>query len=492
MKKILIALALMLLGGASAAYAADKAPAPRMTKEQNKKMAWWRDAHFGMFIHWGPYAQWGGVYNDYLQRVGGTEWIMNRCKIPVAEYQAKAKEFNPVDFDADAVVKMARDAGMKYLVFTTKHHDGFAMFQSDASPFNIVDFTPYKRDVVADLVKACEKYGLKFGIYYSQLQDWNNGGTTGRRTMDQGWPNPEAAKIDAYTKEHNGSWDPAQQMRTYDEYFDEIAIAQLRELLTRHGKDIHMIFWDTPSLMKEEYAAKVADLLKEYPHIITNDRLIRGNENYTGDYKTPEQAIPTVKQLDGCDWETNMTLSDSWGHKKRGVCWKTPRTLITNLIDIVSKGGNFLLNIAPDETGAIPPQNVTRLAEVGKWMDKYGESIYGTERMRVKKPDWGYCTQKILPEGRTKVYIQVIDWPEDGNLLFRIYENAVSARLLDSGKPVQFKNTHDGIYLTLPKEAPDEIASVIELEFDKKLPRLKRVPMNTKNFEIVDAPSKKH
>ena len=170
------------------------------TTEQDRKMKWWREARFGMFIHWGPYSILGGVYNDYLQRLGGTEWIMNRCKIPVKEYRAITRTFNPVKYDAEAWVKMAKDAGMKYLVITTKHHDGFAMFKSNASRYNIVDFTPYGKDILDALAKACRKHDMKLGFYYSQIQDWNNpGGTTHRRPMSQGWPNPKAEEIDAYT-----------------------------------------------------------------------------------------------------------------------------------------------------------------------------------------------------------------------------------------------------------------------------------------------------
>ena len=456
------------------------------TEEHDRKMKWWREARFGMFIHWGPYSILGGVYNDYLQRVGGTEWIMNRCKIPVKEYQEITKTFNPVKYDAEAWVKMAKDAGMKYLVITAKHHDGFAMIKTKASKYNIVDFTPYGKDVLDALAKACRKHDMKLGFYYSQIQDWNNpGGTTGRRTMDQGWPNPKANEIDEYTQAHNGSWDPLQQTATRKEYFNNIAIPQIKELLTNYG-DIAIFFWDTPTGMTEEYAKKINDLFKDYPHIITNDRLIRGSKKYTGDYKTPEQIIPTVKQLDGTDWETNMTLNDSWGYKKRGCVWKTSETLILNLVDIVSKGGNYLLNIAPDGEGGIPEINYHRLKEIGNWMKKYGESIYETERVKTSQPMWGRCTQKIVGN-KTYVYLHVIDWPEDQQLLFRLYEKAISAKLLHNGQTLKFKNTHDGIYIDLPKYAPDKYVSVIKVEFDKQLPRFKIRPMNQSNYEIVDA-----
>lgn len=247
-------------------------------------------------------------------------------------------------------------------------------------------------------------------IKNSQIQDWNNpGGTTGRRPMSQGWPNLDAEKIDAYTLAHNGSWDPLQQTRTREEYFDQLAIPQIKELLENYG-DVAVIFWDTPSGMTEEHAKKIADVLKNYPHVITNDRLIRGSERYTGDYKTPEQKVPGAKELDGTDWETCMTLNDSWGYKKRGTVWKTSRTLILNLIDIVSKGGNYLLNIAPDGEGDIPKENIKRLKDVGDWMKKYGKSIYGTERCKIQQPAWGYCTQKVVGK-KTYVYLYVVDWP---------------------------------------------------------------------------------
>lgn len=460
------------------------------TEAQDKKMKWWREARFGMFVHWGPYSLLGGVYNGYLQRVGGTEWIMNRCKIPVKEYQDITRTFNPVKFDPEALVRIAKEAGMKYLVITAKHHDGFAMFKSQASKYNIVDFTPYGKDVLDTLAKACRKQGIKLGFYYSQIQDWNNpGGTTGRRPMSKGWPHPKAEEIDAYTLAHQGSWDPLQQTATRKEYFDRVAIPQIKELLTNYG-DIAVFFWDTPSEMTEEYAGKISALFNEYPHIITNDRLIRGSERFTGDYKTPEQTIPTVKQLDGTDWETCMTLNDSWGYKRRGTVWKTSRTLILSLIDIVSKGGNFLLNIAPDGEGAIPEINYHRLKEIGDWMKKYGEAIYGTGRVKASEPQWGRCTQKLVGD-KTYVYLHVTDWPEDGQLLFRLYENASKATLLHNGQPVKFHNTHDGIYIDLPETAPDPYTSVIKLEFDKRLPEVKVKPMNTRSYEIVDESKKK-
>lgn len=451
---------------------------------QDKKMAWWREARFGMFIHWGPYAVWGGDYHGYLSRMGGPAWMMNRCKIPVQEYQEMTKTFNPVKYNPETWVRLAKEAGMKYMIITAKHHDGFAMFKSKASKYNIVDFTPYNKDILDELAKACRKYGMKLGFYYSQAQDWNNpGGATHRRPMQQGWPNPNSEAIDAYTLAHNGSWDPIQQTRTIEEYTDSVAIPQIKELLENYG-DVAVIWWDTPS-GPASCAKKINEIIKKYPQVITNDRLIRNEKHITGDYKTPEQMIPTEKQLDGTDWETCMTLNNSWGYQCRGIVWKSPQTLIVNLIDIVSKGGNLLLNIGPDPEGVIPEGNVKRLKIIGKWMKKYGNSIYGTERCKVKKPDFGYCTQRIIGN-KTHIYLHVINWPEDRQLLFRLYQNASSVRLLHNGQKLNFKNTHDGIYINTPRKAPDKIASVIELTFDSVLPRYPIKSMNDNNYDIID------
>ena len=477
MKKFFLSCCLLLLGSVSLL-------AQQTSASHNQKMEWWREARFGMFVHWGPYALWGGEYHGHQQRVGGAEWIMNRCKIPVAEYQEMTRKFNPVDYDPEAWVRLAKETGMKYIVFTTKHHDGFAMFKSNASKYNMVDFTPYGKDVVDALVKACRKYGMKFGFYYSQSQDWNNpGGATHRRPMNQGWPNPDSVAIDAYTLAHNGSWDSAQQTRTIEQYMDSVAIPQVKELLSRYG-DVSVFFWDTPKGITKAYVKKFLDLFKDYPNIIHNDRMGGG---FLGDYKTPEQMIPTVEQLDGTDWETCMTLNNSWGYRRSGNIWKSAEQLVTTLIDIASKGGNLLLNVGPDPLGNIPQENIDRMKVMGEWMKKYSASIYGTERCKVDKPVWGYCTQKVK-DGKTLVYLQVIDWPKDGKLLFALKEPASSARLLHNGKKLTFENTEEGVRIAVPTTAPDEIASVIELEFDKVLPRYPIKAMNNNLYEIVDAP----
>jgi alpha-L-fucosidase len=414
-----------------------------------------------MFIHWGVYAQWGGVYHGHRQARGGAEWIMNRSKIPVREYQERAKSFNPVNYDPDAIVKMAKDAGMKYIIITSKHHDGFALFKSDASKWNVVDATKYGKDLLKPLADACRKYGMKLGFYYSQAQDWNNpGGSVARKEMREGWPNPDSAKIDAYTAVHKGHWDPLQETKTFDEYIDEVAVPQVKEILTNYG-DIAVLWWDTPTNMTDAAALKFQEALKLQPGIITNDRLKR--PNFPGDTKTPEQKIPTQAELDGQDWETCMTMNGSWGYKSWDHNWKSTELLIRNLVDIASKGGNYLLNIGPKEDGSVPQESIDRLAQIGNWMKVNGNAIYATKASPLQDLDWGRCTMKT--DGKnTRLNLFVFNWPANGKLVVPAITNkAVEARLVATGKKLDVKNENGTIVIGVPAAAPDKIASLIQL-----------------------------
>ena len=315
MKKTLLLLTLLC---AAALPLRSHAGEAAETKEQHDaRMAWWRDAKFGLFIHWGVYSVPAGFYHD--QPVHGIgEWIMNRGKIPMAEYQQFAKQFNPVKFNADDWVKAAKDAGMKYIVITSKHHDGFAMFDTKASPWNIVQATPYGKDPLKDLAAACRKYGIKLGFYYSQAQDWNNGGAAA-----------------------GGKWDKAQE-HDMDDYIDKIAVPQVKEICSNYGEFPAVIWWDTPRDMNPERAQKLYDAVHALkPNVILNNRLGGG---FKSDTETPEQFIP-AEGFPGRDWETCMTMNDTWGFKRDDNNWKSTETLIQNLCDIASKGGNYLLNV---------------------------------------------------------------------------------------------------------------------------------------------------
>jgi alpha-L-fucosidase len=430
------------------------------SNNNDERMRWWREARFGMFIHWGVYAVPAGTYNG--QRIGRIgEWIMNRGKIPIAVYKEYAKQFNPVKYDADAWARMAKDAGMKYIVITSKHHDGFALFNSKAGDWDITDATPYGKDLLTPLAAACKKYGIKLGFYYSQAQDWcNPGGTAIRRVASEGWANPDSATIDAYTAAHEGHWDPAQMTSSMGEYIDRIAVPQVKELLTNYG-EVAVLWWDTPQGMTDEYAKKLNDLLVLQPNIITNDRLKR--PNFPGDYKTPEQRIPKLSELDGKDWETCMTMNDTWGFKSYDSNWKSTTTLVRNLIDIASKGGNYLLNIGPKADGTFPPESIQRLKEMGAWMKINGEAIYSTKKSLLEPLTWGRCTTK-QQGNNTILYLSVFDWPADGKLFVPgIKSPAIYAKLLANGTALNTSVTSEGLIIALPAKAPDAIASVIKV-----------------------------
>lgn len=396
------------------------------------KMDWWKEARFGMFIHWGLYAVPAGVW-DGKDVSGIGEWIMLRGKIPTKDYQQFATKFNPVQFNADAWVKLAKDAGMKYIVITSKHHDGFAMFKSK-DPFNIVDATPYKKDPIAALAEACKKYNIKFGLYYSQAQDWNH-------------PGGAAAS--------GGHWDSTQN-GSMDKYIDDVAVPQVKEILSAYNPAI--IWWDTPIDMNKNRADKIAAVLKPYPSLITNNRLGGG---YEGDLETPEQYIPATGIPDK-NWESCMTMNGTWGFKEKDNNWKSTQVLIRNLIDIASKGGNYLLNVGPTADGIIPQPSVERLEQVGTWLKTNGEAIYGTKASPFAYLSWGRATIK-----GNKLYLHVFDYPKDGVIKLPLANSVTKAYLLSNNSNSIKSSVKDGYtYLELPTLVPDKIATVVVLELN--------------------------
>jgi alpha-L-fucosidase len=432
--------------------------------QRDARMTWWREARFGMFIHWGLYSIPAGTWNG-KQIPGIGEWIMNNASIPVADYKALASQFNPTGFNAHDIVALAKAAGMKYIVITTKHHDGFAMFDSKADPFNIVAATPFHRDPLKELAEECRKQGVKLGFYYSQSQDWTapGGGAAMRPGHD-----PQT---------HH--WDKAQD-GSFDDYLHKKAIPQLTELLTNY-KDYPVVVWfDTPgTVMTPERSAEIVTLLNKYPNLIWNNRL---GGSYPGDTETPEQFIPP-QGYPGKDWESCMTMNDTWGYKSYDNNFKSTETLVRNLIDIASKGGNYLLNIGPDSHGVVPPAEVERLQQVGKWMSVNGEAIYGTSptlfgpeagsfskteiNEKTKQPKWIAAWDWRSTTKADKVYVEIFKWPGTTLHLDKMPRTVTGAYLLASKKTLKFTQNGDAVDVTLPASAVDPIASVVVLKTAK-------------------------
>ena len=420
------------VAGVTMEDSAAKAKSAETSAQRDARMAWWHEAKFGLFIHWGVYAVPAGKYGD---KTSYGEWIMNSAKIPVAEYKGYARQFNPVKYDPALWVKTAKDAGMRYIVITSKHHDGFALYPSDASDWDIADATPYQKDLLGPLVKAAKAEGLKIGFYYSQSQDWNNpGGAKSGFKEGEGWDDA-----------HKGD---------YDAYLKNIAVPQTREILTRYPIDI--LWWDTPMHMTPERAAPLAALTSLRPGLIMNNRLGGG---FSGDTATPEQFVP-VTGYPG-DWETCMTLNNHWGYNAYDQNWKSSTDLIRKLADICAKGGNFLLNVGPTAEGEFPPACVERLQEVGRWLRVNGEAIYGTTRGPFPYLSWGVATRK----GGT-LYLHVFEWPKDGQLRVPLNNPPRSATLLASGTKLSVKRAAGRLTIEIPAAAPDAADSVVALEID--------------------------
>ena len=408
-----------------------------------QRLAWWSDARFGMFIHWGLYSQWGCHYPgpDGKLLDGHSEHMMRHLKIPLAQYAKIADVFDPTKFNADEWVRIAKNAGMKYIVITAKHHDGFAMYDSQVSDYNIVARTPFKRDPVKELAEACRKQGLKFGVYYSLGRDWQDPDVPTRN----GW--------------RSNTWDyPDESKKVFARYFERKAKPQIRELLTHYGP-IAVLWFDTPEEISKAESLELFKMVRQLqPNCIINQRI----GNRYGDYRVAEQQIPAAGYSD--PWETCMTLNRHWGYYLGDEDWKSPEYLIRHLVDIVSKGGNLLLNVGPTGEGVIPAGSVERLQEIGAWLKANGEGIYGTTASPFKKLDWGRCTKKITADGAT-LYLHVFDWPADGRLLVPGLKNSVeSAALLADGKTLTTANSQKGVVVTLPATAPDKISSTIVLK----------------------------
>ena len=410
----------------------------QVTKEE--RIAWWREARFGMFIHWGVYAVPAGTWKgEKIPGIG--EWIMCRARIPVREYEQLARKFNPVKFDAEEWVRIAKDAGMKYITITSKHHDGFAMYDSACSEYDIVDATPYGRDLMMDLAKACKKAGLRLCFYYSQSQDWHD---------------PDAA---------GNNWDyPDEAQKDFAKYLRKKAKPQVRELLTKYGP-IGLIWFDTPREITRSQSLGLKGLVHRLQsHCLVNGRV--GHE--VGDYGSMGDNQIPAGRVTG-DWETPATMNDTWGFKSYDHNWKSVKTLLHLLVDLTSKGVNYLLNVGPTAEGLIPKPSVDRLQEIGKWMKVNSGAIYGTTANPYPYEfEWGRITQKP-----GKLYLLFYNWPRGRFTLGGLRNKVKKAYLLaDRAQKVAASQSYDAaldlheLELRLPKKKPDQHVSVVTLEID--------------------------
>ena len=431
---ILAISALALLGANAAAQRTNSVdPHANETKaERDARMKWWREARFGMFIHWGVYSVPAGTYDG--NKIGGIgEWIMHSAHIPVARYALYADQFDPEKFNASEWVSYAKAAGMKYIVMTAKHHDGFCMFPTLVDDWNINARTKFKRDPVGEMSAACKKAGIRFGVYYSQNLDWHHegGGTAGP------------------------AWDKAQK-GDFHAYVKNVSAPQVKELLSKYHPAV--LWWDINGPFSPEEVKALTAGFADNPGLIANNRLGGG---VPGDTETPEQFIPATG-FKGRDWETCMTMNDTWGYKSYDTNFKSTSTLVRNLIDIASKGGNYLLNVGPTSEGIIPGPEVDRLKEVGQWMKVNGDSIYATSASPYKKlPFEGRATVKS-----NTLFLNVFTWPSTGLVLPGLQTHVKGAKVVSTGEKLKVtKNVNGTLSISAPSQT-NVISTAIALSLD--------------------------
>ena len=405
--------------------------------EASERAALFRDGNYGMFIHWGLYSHLGGKWQDQTF-YGIGEWIKRQMKISDADYKGIAKDFNPSEFDAQAIVATAKAAGMKYIVITSKHHEGFAMFDS-AHPFNIVDTTPFARDPMKELADACHAAGLGFGFYYSHNQDWTSPGAKGGAER-----NPDGSKA------------------TFERYFREKCYPQVKEICTNYGP-LSFVWFDTPGSMPKQFVSELVDLVREtQPDAMLCSRVGHG----MGDYESLGDMEVPLRNHKGL-WESCDTTNDSWSYAWYDQNWKDAKTILHRLIGTVGRGGTYLLNVGPDGKGRVPAPAAKYLVEAGQWLEKFPAVVYsaGSSPWGMAMP-WG----DITTQG-DRLNLVVFEWPQDQRIYLSGLQTPIESAALrtDSGKMLPLQWTQQGTWVAIEGGAlttaqTSGLASVIELQ----------------------------
>lgn len=391
---------------------------------------WFKQSRFAMFIHWGLYSQLADRW-DGKTYYGISEWLMNRAKIPVREYERVALQFNPTNFNAHEWVSLARAAGMDRIMVTAKHHEGFAMFGSKASPYNIVDDTPFHRDPLKELARECQAQGVRLGFYYSQTIDWHESNAVGN------------------------TWDWPENGRRFQDYFEAKAVPQIREILTGYGP-VAGIWFDTPGpISVEDSKALVSLVHRLQPQCLVNSRI--GHD--LGDYDTlDDQEIPSLPRP-GL-WESIDTMNDTWGYAWYDRNWKSPREIVERLVRVVSRNGTYMLNVGPDGTGRIPPQCASILREVGAWVHKHDQVINGSGPTPLGPVAWGECTTR-----GNLLYACIFNWPDDGRLVLPCLKTDITGATFENGESLRVESFGDYDVVILPPRPANALVPVVTISF---------------------------
>ncbi|MGJ8657877.1 MAG: alpha-L-fucosidase [Akkermansiaceae bacterium] len=410
----------------------------KLRPENAKRGELFNDGNYAMFIHW-------GLYSNLANKVEGKtyygigEWIMNPLMANIApeKYRELAKEFAPEKFDAKAIAQLAKDAGMKYVVITSKHHDGFAMYHSKSNKFNVVDATPYKLDPMKELAKACKEVGVGFGFYYSHNQDWTYpGGNNGP------------------TKDAEGN------EKNFDDYFKEKCLPQVKEITSEYGP-IELVWFDTPGDMPKHYVEDLINVVrKNQPDALVSGRAGHGLGDYQslGDMHVPSHNIEGM-------WESVDTTNDSWAYAWYDQNWKTPKQVLDRLVSCVARGGTYMLNIGPRGDGSVPQRAIDSLRESGEWIRRYPQVVYGTDASPWKRAlPWGDVTVK-----KNKLFLSVFNWPVDGGLYLPGLKTKIkSVKLLngEDSEVIKHENVNGWTRMSIPVKGPEKLVSVIEVELE--------------------------